>query len=201
MFKFVVCLFSLMTAFVAAETNVLAFAGSLQTESVNKKLVIESAKIAQKLGAKVTVVDLSDYQIPLYNADLEKQSGMPPKAKQLRDLMLANQVILIASPEYNGSLSAALKNVIDWVSRSEEGQGSRQAFIGKKFVIMSASPSPKGGEKGLLHLRQIIEHIGGQVIDEQFALGDAYNAFDDQGQLKDKAKQIELEQMIKKVVD
>lgn len=197
MWKWMMILCVSISAHVSAEVKVLAFAGSTREDSVNKKLVLEAASYARQMGAKVTVIDLKDYSMPLYDEDLEAKQGMPAKAKQVRDLMINNQVILIASPEYNGSLSATLKNVIDWASRSEDKRPSRQAFQGKKFVIMSASPGSGGGARGLAHLRTIIENIGGTVVPQQVTLPDAYNAFDEQGHLKNPKTKADLQQLVK----
>lgn len=184
------------SANLCAEVKVLAFAGSTRKASVNKKLVVEAADIVCQMQASVVVVDLMDYPIPFYDEDLEKKEGMPIKAKQLRQLMVESDIILIASPEYNGSLSAVLKNAIDWASRSENGGGSREAFKGKKFVIMSAAPGSGGGARGLVHLRTIIENIGGTVLSQQIVVPNAYNAFDEQGQLKDEKIKREIEQVL-----
>ncbi|CUI16134.1 NADPH-dependent FMN reductase [Candidatus Protochlamydia naegleriophila] len=169
----------------AAEVKVLAFAGSTQDSSLNKKLVREAAKIAGQMGAKVKVIDLRDYEIPFYDADLESSQGMPQSAKRLRQLMKESHAIIIATPEYNGSLSAVLKNAIDWASRSESGQPSRDAFSGKKFAILSASPGGTGGARALGHLRTIIENVGGTVVSTQVSVPNAYQAFNEQGELQD----------------
>lgn len=181
-----------------AEIKVLAFAGSTRKDSTNKKLIAEAARLAKQEGASVTLVDLKDYPIPFYDADLEAKDGMPPKAKHLRQLMIQSDVIMIASPEYNGSLSAVLKNAIDWISRDEEGKPSRTAFKDKKFVLMSASPGAGGGSRGLAHLRSIIENVGGVVIPQTVVIPDAYKAFDVDGHLQDPKLKSELLQLVQK---
>jgi chromate reductase, NAD(P)H dehydrogenase (quinone) len=200
MYKWMALLALVFTTTLQAEVKVLAFAGSTQKESVNKKLVVEAAEMARQAGANVTVINLEDYTAPFYDADLEKNEKMPSNAKKLRDLMMQSQVIVIASPEYNGSVSGVLKNTIDWASRKEEGGASRDAFSGKKFVIMSASPSPNGGAKGLNHLRSILEVLGGNVVPQQVSLSDAYKAFDDKGHLKDPKIKADLQQAINQAV-
>jgi len=196
MWKWMMILCVAFSANLSAEIKVLAFSGSTRGDSVNKKLVSQAANLARQKEVTVTVIDLKDFPIPFYDGDLEAKEGMPLKAKQLRQLMIQSQVILIASPEYNGSLSAVLKNAIDWASRSEEGGSSRDAFKGKKFVIMSASPGSGGGARGLVHLRTIIENIGGTVVPQQVVVPDAFNAFDQQGLLKDLKIKLELQQLI-----
>ncbi len=157
-----------------AEPNVLVFAGSLRADSYNKKLAKTAAETAGKMGAHVTLVDLKDYSMPFYDADLESSQGMPKNAKRLRDLMLASDAVLIATPEYNHSIPAVLKNTLDWASRSEKGGGSRDAFKGKKFGIMSAAAGSSGGDSALSHLRQIIEDCGGEVVSMKLRVPRAY---------------------------
>jgi NAD(P)H-dependent FMN reductase len=182
MYKLILAL-SLLASSLTAEVKVLAIAGSTRADSYNKKLAKYAAEMAKDMGATVTLVDLKDYAIPFYDEDGEKTDGMPKNAKKIRDLMIESQAIIIASPEYNGSLSAVLKNVIDWASRDEKGQGSREAYKGKKFAIMSASPGQGGGVRGLAHLRTIIENIGGEVVKTEVAISNASSAFNKEGQL------------------
>lgn len=198
--KWILVLLLVITSLLNAETKVLAFAGSSREDSVNKKLVSQAAQIAKDLGATVTVIDLKDYPIPLYDADLESKEGMPDNAKFIRRLMIESQAILIASPEYNKSVSALLKNVLDWTSRSENGQPSRAAYQGKKYAIMSASPGNSGGARGLIHLRDIIEDIKGTVVPQQVSIPQAYEAFDENGRLKDPALTNQLKQLVSTAV-
>lgn len=161
----------------SAEKKVLALAGSTREDSYNKQLIAEATAIASKMGAVVTIIDLKDYPMPFYNADLERAKGMPEEAKKFRRLFIENEAIIIASPEYNGSFPAVLKNALDWASRSEEGGPSREAFIGKTFAIMSTSPGGGGGSRGLIHLRSVIEAIGGFVVSKQVAIPNAHHYF------------------------
>lgn len=200
MWKLIILCLSL-SIHLSAELNVLAFAGSARKDSVNHKLVIEAAQLAESMNAKTTIINLKDYPIPLYDGDLEAAQGMPENAKKLRKLMIESDIILIASPEYNASLSALLKNTIDWASRSETAGSSREAFKGKKFVIMSASPGSSGGARGLIHLRTIVEAIGGTVMPKQVVVADAFIAFDEQGHLKNPKLKSELEQLIKETIE
>src|SRR5262245_29509779 len=109
-------------AFMDPRPKVLAFAGSARKQSLNKRLVQVAAEGARRAGAEVTLIDLKDYPLPLYDGDLEAGEGLPQNARRLRELMLGHDGFLISSPEYNGSLSPLLKNVIDWCSRSVDGQ-------------------------------------------------------------------------------
>ncbi len=183
-----------------AEVKVLALSGSTREDSANKKLVQEAASFARQMGASVTVIDLKNFPMPLYDADVEENRGLPENAKRLRKMMIDSQVIFIASPEYNGSVTAVLKNTLDWASRGENKQGSSEAFKGKKFVLMSASPSRMGGARGLVHLQNIIENIGGSVLSPQVTVPDAYNAFDSAGRLKDPDLKTKLRDLVKQAV-
>lgn len=189
---FVLCIAN--AASISAETNVLMFAGSTRKDSYNKLLVAEAAGLAREMGANVTVIDLKDYPIPFYDADLEAE-GMPENAKRLRQLILQNQAILISSPQYNRSIPAVLKNALDWVSRNE-GKASREAVGGKKVAIISASPGSKGGAKGLVHLKDVVEDIGGVVLEQKLSLPKAHEAFDENGNLKDAIMKERLKEIV-----
>jgi len=201
MWKWILVTCIACSAILDAETNVLAFAGSARQDSVNKKLISEAAATARQMGANVTVIDLKDFQTPFFSEDIERNEGMPAKARKLRQLMMKSQVIIIASPEYNGSLSGLLKNTIDWASRNENGGPSQDAFKGKKFVIMSASPGSGGGIRGLEHLRTILQDIGGNVLPQQIVVPDAYTAFDEQGKLKNKQLKLDMQQALQKALN
>lgn len=166
--------------------RILAFAGSLRKDSYNKKLVRIAAACARKAGGEVTTIDLRDFPMPILDEDLEKASGMPEKAGELKRLMIGHSGFLIASPEYNSSISAALKNAIDWASRPEPGDaGQLVAFQGKTAALLSASPGALGGLRGLVHLRAILGNIGVVVLPDQVAVSRAADAFTPDEQLKD----------------
>lgn len=173
--------------------KILAFAGSLRAESFNKKLVKIAAEGARKSGAEVTYLDLRDLPLPIFDEDLEKKDGLPANARKLKDAMLAHQGFLISSPEYNSSISAALKNAIDWASRPTTGPDGKpekplECFAGKVAGLMAASPGALGGLRGLVHVRMILGNIQVTVLPDQVAVMKAHEAFDERGGLKD-AKQ------------
>lgn len=178
--------------------NVLTISGSNRVDSVNKKLLHQVAKIANQADTKVIDINLKDFEMPFYDGDLEAKRGMPEQVKRFRDYLKNSDVIFISSPEYNGSVSAVLKNAIDWSSRDEKGNPSREAFEGKKFVLLSASPGPGGGSRGLVHLKSIIENVGGTVLPQTFSLSFAYAAFDENGNLKDANIEKEIRQLVLK---
>ncbi|RCJ26651.1 NADPH-dependent FMN reductase [Nostoc sp. ATCC 43529] len=177
--------------------KILAFAGSTRIDSYNKKLVKIAAASAKAAGAEVTYLDLRDLPLPLYDEDLEAQEGMPANARTLKDLMISHQGFLIASPEYNSSLTAVLKNAIDWASRPypNESPLALTAFAGKVATIMSASPGGLGGLRGLVHLRSILGNIKVLVLPDQIAVSKAYEAFNDDGKLKNSKQQESIEKL------
>jgi len=140
---------------------------------------------AQAAGAEVTLLDLRDFPMPIYDGDLEDSEGLPAKALGLRRIMLAHQGLLIASPEYNSSLSPLPKNTIDWLSRPVDGEPGLLPFRDKVAALMAASPGALGGLRGLVHLRAILGNIGVIVLPAQVAIGKAHEAFDDRGALVD----------------
>ena len=175
--------------------KILAFAGSTRTDSFNKKLVKIAATGAMDGGADVTVIDLRDFAMPLYDGDLEQQQDLPSNAKKLKDLMLSHQGFLISAPEYNSSISGVLKNTIDWVSRPSAGEESLACFKGKVAGIMSASPGGLGGLRGLVHVRAILENISVLVIPDQIAVGKAHEVFNADGTLKDKKQEDQVKRI------
>ena len=137
-----------------AAPRILAFAGSLRKDSFNKKLVKIAAEGALSAGAEVTVIDLKEFSLPVYDGDLEEAEGLPAGAKKLKQLFLEHHGLLISSPEYNSSIPGGLKNMIDWVSRTEtEDEPPLACFNKKVAAIMSASPGGLGGLRALVPLR------------------------------------------------
>jgi len=169
-------------------TRLLAFAGSSRKDSFNKILVKVAASGARAAGADVTFLDLKDYPLPIFDEDLEKAQGLPENAKKLKKMFIESHGFLIASPEYNSSISGVLKNVIDWASRDEPGEKALACFDGKVAGLVAASPGALGGLRGLVTLRSILGNIRVVVLPEQVTVAKAHEAFDDEGRLRD-AKQ------------
>ena len=169
--------------------RILAFAGSARRDSLNKKLIAIGARLAREAGAEVTLIDLDDFPMPLYHGDLEAAEGLPEHARRLRALFMEHDGLLISSPENNSSVSALLKNSLDWLSRSiADGKGANSGlapYRGKVAAMMAASPSPFGGTRQLPHLRQILASLGVTVLPSQLALQHADKAFEADGSLKD----------------
>jgi chromate reductase len=175
--------------------KILAFAGSLRKESFNKKLVKIAAAGAKAAGADVTYIDLKDYPLPVFDEDLEASDGLHPNARKLKDLFLANQGLLISAPEYNSSITAALKNAIDWVSRPVQGEPPLGCFDGKIATLMAASPGALGGLRGLVTVRSILGNIKVTVLPSQIAVSKAHEAFNPDGSLKDAKQQDSIQKL------
>src|SRR5215831_1889276 len=173
--------------------RILAFAGSLRRDSFNKKLVPIAAKGAREAGAEVTLIALKDFPLPLFDQDLEAEQGMPENGLELKKLFIDHDGLLIASPEYNSSITAVLKNVVDWVSRPAPGEPSLVAFRGKVATLMSASPGALGGLRGLVHVRSILGNIGVIVLPDQIAVPKAHEAWNPDGSLTDPKQQAGIE--------
>jgi chromate reductase, NAD(P)H dehydrogenase (quinone) len=176
-------------------TKILAFAGSARKDSFNKKLVKIAAEGAKNAGAEVTYLDFRDLPLPLYDEDLETADGLPENVHKLKALMKSHQGFLIACPEYNSSITPLLKNAIDWASRPEPEENPLACFSEKVAVLMSASPGGLGGLRGLVHVRSILSNIGVLVLPDQKAVTNAYQAFDENGNLKDESKQAAIRQL------
>jgi chromate reductase len=173
--------------------KVLVFAGSIRSGSLHRKLARQAAAELRKMGTEVTLADLSDYPMPLYDGDLEAGEGAPQSVRAFKQLVRAHDAFVIASPEYNGSFSALLKNAIDWASRPEPGEKSLAAFRGKAAAILSASPGPGGGQRGLRQLRDLLEMMAMTVVPTQLAIPRAHEAFDSEGNLARPEDRLTLE--------
>jgi chromate reductase len=175
--------------------KILAFAGSTRKDSYHKKLVKIAASGARLAGAEVAFIDLRDLALPLYDQDLEDQEGLPANARAFKDLLLSHQGLLIASPEYNSSITAVLKNAIDWASRPSPNEPPLAAFAGKVAAILSASPGNLGGLRGLVHLRAILGNIKVLVLPDQIAVPKIHEAVNADGTLKDPKQQESVEKL------
>ncbi len=183
--------------------KLLIFAGSTRQHSFNRQLARAATRLAEAEGAQVTHIELADFAIPLYNADLEA-SGTPADVMRLKALAHAHDAWLICSPEYNGSYTALLKNTLDWLSSPVKGDpvwsdGGR-ALRGKVVGLLSASPGALGGLRSLSHLAPLMLNLECWMAPKQFALGRAGEAFDAQGDLVVTAQRESLLAVIKQVL-
>jgi len=176
--------------------RILAFGGSLRRASFNQKLAALAAAGAREAGAEVTLIALRDFPLPVFDQDLEDVAGMPVAAKELKQLFLEHHGLLIAAPEYNSSITAALKNAIDWVSRAEsDDEAPLAAFTGKTAILCAASPGALGGLRGLVTVRSILGNIGVTVLPDQVAVSRAQEAFKADGTLADEKQTARVKQL------
>jgi NAD(P)H-dependent FMN reductase len=162
------------------QVRVLVFAASLRRASLNERLAELAASIVEEKGGTPDRASMSDFDCPSYNGDVEQARAVPAGALRLRDRLVAADAFIIASPEYNASMPGYLKNAIDWVSRIRP-----QPFNGRQGMLLSASPSMAGGNRGLWSLRVPLEHLGSRVYPDMFSLAQAHQAFDSDGRIAD----------------
>ena len=184
-------------------TRLLVFAGSTRQASFNRKLAHVAARMARASGAEVTHIELADFDIPMYNADLEAQ-GTPADVMKLKQLMFDHPAWIICSPEYNGSYTALLKNTIDWVSSPVKNDPAWQegfkSFTGKVVGMLSASPGALGGLRSQSHLAPLLLNAQCWVAPKAFALSRAADAFDTDGKLVSEAHRSSVQAVIDQVL-
>ncbi|MCS3904254.1 NAD(P)H-dependent FMN reductase [Methylohalomonas lacus] len=169
----------------AEHPKLLFLAGSARQGSFNRKLAKLAAGLAEGEGANVTLLELADYPLPIYNGDLEEEQGIPKPARELKKKFIDCDGFFIASPEYNSSIPPLLKNTLDWLSRKESAdEPPLAAYKGKVAALSAASPGGNGGLRGLVPLRMMLGNIGVHLIPQQLAVAGAGDAFDDDGRLK-----------------
>jgi chromate reductase, NAD(P)H dehydrogenase (quinone) len=152
--------------------RVFVCSASLRQESLNRKLAALAARVAGETGATVDLASMDEFVVPLYDGDVEAAQGIPDGATSFHRRLTASDAFIIASPEYNGSMPGGFKNLIDWTSRFRP-----QPFDGRHGLLMSASPSLAGGNRGLWALRVPFEHLGTRVYPDMFSLSMAHKAF------------------------
>jgi chromate reductase, NAD(P)H dehydrogenase (quinone) len=169
----------------------LVFAASLREGSLNGQLAELAAGLIEANGGSVDRARMADFDAPSFNADQQRDQGVPDGTKEFRRRLEACDAFVISSPEYNASMPGVLKNAIDWVSRARP-----QPFNERQGLLLSASPSMVGGNRGLWALRVPFEHLGARIYPEMFSLAQAHNALDEQGQLADEKLAERLETTI-----
>ena len=184
-------------------SKLLVFAGSTRQHSFNRRLAQVAAGMARDAGADVTLLELSDFDIPLYNADLEAR-GTPADVLRLKQVLFDHPAWIVCSPEYNGSYTALLKNTIDWASSPVKGdpvwQDGTRAFRGKVVGMLSASPGALGGLRSQSHLAPLLSNLECWLAPKAFALGQAGSAFDDSGALVQEAHRERVRGVIEQVL-
>ncbi|MER0242468.1 NAD(P)H-dependent oxidoreductase [Streptomyces sp. HSW2009] len=171
--------------------RVLVFGASLRAESANARLGALVARMIADTGATADLAAMRDFGTPPYDGDVEVTEGLPEGALALRDRLKSSDAFVISSPEYNASVPGILKNTIDWVSRVQP-----QPFKTKHALLVSASPSLSGGNRGLWALRVPLEHLGTRVYPDMFSLAKAHQGFTEDGRLSDSGLQERLAETV-----
>lgn len=176
--------------------SILAFSGSTRRESLNTRFLRAAVGAVEQAGGKVTLLNLADYPLPLYQGDLEDREGLPPQARALVDLVHAHDALLIASPEYNTMPTPLLKNTIDWCTRADD-----DPFPGKVVAVISASPGGLGGIRSLKATQQLLLHLGAHIVPGNTMLPKAHEAFTEAGELKDERAKKSLATLAQALVE
>lgn len=180
--------------------RLLALAGSLRQDSYNRQLAAAAAQIARDTGAEVIEVNLREFPLPLFDEDIEA-AGVPEPVSALKALFASADGLLIASPEYNGSVTAALKNLIDWVSRPDDRYGRAEVFQNRRAALFATSPGGLGGMRGLNHLRDILQPLGTWITPTMLAVPGAMSVFNEEGKLIDEAMYAQLKTVVQQTLD
>ncbi|WP_332824118.1 NADPH-dependent FMN reductase [Ramlibacter sp.] len=183
--------------------KVLVFAGSTRIASYNRKLAREVAGMARLKGAEVTHLELGDYDVPMYNADLEAK-GTPADVMKLKQVFYEHPAWIICTPEYNASYPALVKNTLDWLSSPVKGDpvwsDDFRFSRGKVVGVLSASPGALGGLRSQSHLIPLLLNLHCWVAPQTYALGRAGSAFDDQGHLLEEAAKQRAQSVVEQVL-
>jgi NAD(P)H-dependent FMN reductase len=171
--------------------KLLVFAASHRKESINRKLARLASDVAKEHGAEIDFVEYSAFDMPAYDDETYDDQALPPAVRKFVAHLRAADGLIIASPEYNWSFPGSLKNIIDWASAT-----TPNPFAGKTALLLSASPSLRGGAQGLIHLKVPLQALGVFVFPRLFTLSRADEALNGDGSLKDPKLTAELLQII-----
>jgi chromate reductase len=172
--------------------KILAFAASLRKGSLNRKLIHQASILLQeKAGVEVDLADYREFEMPMYDGDLEDASGTPKGGLELVKRIRSAQAIVISTPEYNGSMPGTLKNAIDWASREEP-----MPFTGKPILLIGASPGGFGATRGIAHARVPLASVGAFVHPDTMGVARAHQAFDEAGNFVDPKNRARLEELV-----
>jgi chromate reductase, NAD(P)H dehydrogenase (quinone) len=182
--------------------RILVFPGSLRTGSHNARLAGTIVKSLALKQCEVTRIMLRDYPLPIYDGNLEMQSGAPGNAKVLARLFHEHDAVIIVAPEYNASSAPLVKNTIDWISRVKaDADGKPVPYKNRIFGLASASSGKFAGVRGLYHLRATLMNVGAQIVTEQLSIAYAQNAFDDMDDLKDEQDRKRMDNLVDAVIE
>jgi chromate reductase len=136
--------------------KVLALGGSSSTHSINKQLAAYAASLFK--GADIQIIDLNDYDLPLFSVDKEAETGKPELARKFIDKLEWADVVVLSVAEHNAGLTAAFKNIYDWASRQK-----KEVWSHKPMLLLSTSPGKRGGQNALEAAKISLPHYGGNI--------------------------------------
>jgi NAD(P)H-dependent FMN reductase len=169
-----------------AISRILVFAGSVRSGAFSGRTADAAQKALALQGAELTRISLLDYPLPIYDQDLEKEEGIPQNAMKLARLIASHDGVLIATPEYNGSVPPLLKNTIDWLSRvRRDGDKVLKPLAGKAVGLCSSSEGQFAGIRAINHLRAILLRCQMDVVTPECSVPRGGEAFDDKGDFRD----------------
>ena len=180
--------------------TILVFSGSVRTGAYSGKLADVAQKALALQGAEVTRISLADYPLPIIDEDLERESGMPDNAVRLGRQIAAHDGVLVATPEYNGSIPPLLKNAVDWVSRVRDSGGSRP-LVGKSVALCSSSSGRFAGIRAINHLRAVLVRCQMEVVTPECSVPDGGAAFDENGELRDEKLKQAMERLCRTLTE
>jgi NAD(P)H-dependent FMN reductase len=182
--------------------KILVFAGSVRTGAFSGRTADVAQKELAMQGAVVTRISLADYPLPILDEDLEKEKGVPENAVKLARLIAAHDGLLIATPEYNGSIPPLLKNTVDWVSRvRRDGGRSFRPFAGKPAALCSSSDGNFAGIRCINHLRAVLVRCQLEVITAECSVSGASGAFDEGGHFMDERLRQSMEHLCRTLIE
>jgi NAD(P)H-dependent FMN reductase len=174
----------------------LVFSASLRDDSLNTRLACLAAATIEANGGTVDLASMQEFDVPSYDADVQDQRGFPAGADKLRERLEGSDAFVVSSPEYNASMPGVLKNAIDWVSRYRP-----QPFNERHGLLLSASPSMAGGNRGLWALRVPFEHLGARLYPDMFSLAQAHRALTHDGRIASEELQARFDANIANFMD
>ncbi len=178
------------------QMKIITFAGSLRKDSLNKKVCRNVMNyVQQNKLAEIEFIDLKALDIPVYDGDIETAQGLPGGVQKLCAKIHEVDALIIATPEYNGSIAAALKNALDWISREKV-----VSIAGKHVLMCAASPGALGGVRGLWHSRVPFEALGCHVYPDMMGFSKAHELFDSEDQILDEKTKLRFEKLIQNFI-
>lgn len=182
--------------------KILVFAGSVRSGAFSGRAADVAQKTLAMQGGEVTRISLADYPLPIMDEDLEREHGIPENAVRAARHIAAHDGVLIATPEYNGSIPPLLKNTVDWVSRvRHDGRKPFRPLEGKPVGLCSSSRGRYGGIRAIAHLRAVLVRCRMEVVSPECSVPEGERAFDENGEFSDKRMQQSMEHLCRTLLE